>query len=199
MAAAAGSKERRQGRVLMACLALLAVIAPQTAYLAPSRRAAAGALVATVMAPWEAQAERIPQAGPAGGANDPDAETLRRATKMSEAEMEAQQTEIALQQLKMEDDLKQFRDYFSQFAAEKVEIADRVGMLAKMTEMVKKDRTLPLGISREDVVKGVQAVKFNIGCVKMEVKNGECKLLEKAILKLIAMIDKVNERGLITR
>lgn len=136
----------------------MAIITPQLAWLAPSRRAAAGVLATAIMAPLQAHAEKVPQAGLAGGANDLDLNAVMKSAKTN-AQMREENAKKALIQLKQEDDLKQFRDWFTVFAKEDTPGAERVELLGKMSGMVDKDRMLPLGITKQDVLKGVSAVK----------------------------------------
>mmetsp|Transcript_147253 Transcript_147253/g.472980 ORF Transcript_147253/g.472980 Transcript_147253/m.472980 type:complete len:212 (+) Transcript_147253:67-702(+) len=91
-----------------------------------------------------------------------------------------------------------FRGMFTKFAGNETSLPDKAQILGSMKEIVLADRGLPIGITRDDVVKGVRAVKFNNKCTKRAVKEGECKILEKSYVKLLASIDQVTDRSLIT-
>jgi len=91
----------------------------------------------------------------------------------------------------------EFKETFKGMAAEEQPVDDRVALFAKLQGIVEKERRLPEGITRNDVVKGVRALKYNIGCVKTTVKEGDCKKVEKAYMKLMAGIDKVSDKGIV--
>lgn len=98
------------------------------------------------------------------------------------------------------EETKKFRAIFSEFASDNVEATKRASLLDAMKAQVIEDRRLPLEITRDDVVKGVRAVKYNIGCIKDKPKKDQdCKVIEKSYMKLLAGIDKVSDRSLLSR
>eukprot|EP00434_Breviolum_minutum_P008382 symbB.v1.2.007397.t1/scaffold452.1/size203995/10 len=108
-------------------------------------------------------------------------------------------TAPALAQEAEEGIYKEFRGWFAEFAKEGQSVDTRAELLGKMQDVTLKEKMLPIGITREDVVKGVRAVKFNEGCIKDKIrKDPECKKLEKAYQKFLASIDKVYDRSLVT-
>jgi len=114
-------------------------------------------------------------------------------------EVVAARREARVKEEKRQSALKEeFRGIFSEFAQEATEQPKRVQLLGQMQGIVIKEQMLPLGITRDDVVRGVRAVKFNSGCVKGAVKKGECKDLERAYMKLLNTIDKVYDRSIVS-
>merc|ERR1712066_655385 len=100
--------------------------------------------------------------------------------------------------VRMDEMKKEFRGWFADFAKEDQPLDTRIGLLQQMQGQIVQERMLPIGITRDDVAKGCVAVKRNLGCIKDKVKKDpECKKFEKAILKLLSTIDKVNDRSLI--
>lgn len=92
----------------------------------------------------------------------------------------------------------EFRELFSGFANDDADLEGRIAYLGKMQQFVLREKALPLSIQRDDVVKGIRTVKFNLGCTGFKAKQPEgCKPLEKAIVKLIAVIEKVYDKGLV--
>merc|ERR1719195_619941 len=94
---------------------------------------------------------------------------------------------------------EQFRDLFAEFAADEADIPTRVEKLAALEKIIKTEKMLPIGITLKDVIEGTQAVKFNLGCVKLKVKQGDCKVLEKGIQKLTVAIEKTKDLSVIQR
>merc|ERR1711972_120487 len=93
---------------------------------------------------------------------------------------------------------EEFRAVFADFANDQTTIPKKVELLQSMQEMVLAEKMLPLGITRDDIVKGVRSVKFDLGCVKKKIKEGDCKVLEKQYIKLLATIDRVNDRTIVS-
>jgi len=91
---------------------------------------------------------------------------------------------------------EKFRNIFAEFAGDGTTPARRAELLQEQIAFVNAEGNLPLGITRDDIVKGVRAVKFNIGCVKDKVKKDpDCKPIEKGYFKLLNAIDKANEKS----
>eukprot|EP00440_Ansanella_granifera_P016494 gb/GFBE01017922.1/.p1 GENE.gb/GFBE01017922.1/~~gb/GFBE01017922.1/.p1 ORF type:complete len:215 (+),score=72.00 gb/GFBE01017922.1/:1-645(+) len=199
-------RQRRNGMALLAGLGLVGLSALTfggEAWAVPgasSRRSAAAALAAAVLGASQVQDARAapdgftPRAGPAGEAVDvDDVRAYQDSAEVVAKRNEFRKTEGARQEALKE----QFRQWFTEFAAEGQNLDRRVELLKQMQDMTLKEKMLPIGITREDVVKGVRAVKYNEGCIKAEVKKGDCKTLEKAYMKLLSSIDKVYDRSLV--
>eukprot|EP00448_Togula_jolla_P001323 CAMPEP_0170594712 /NCGR_PEP_ID=MMETSP0224-20130122/14150_1 /TAXON_ID=285029 /ORGANISM="Togula jolla, Strain CCCM 725" /LENGTH=205 /DNA_ID=CAMNT_0010918795 /DNA_START=41 /DNA_END=658 /DNA_ORIENTATION=- len=203
MAVQSAVETRRRGRagavlagaaLIGLCVCSLAAVTQSPAWAAPMDRRAAvtAALVAPLVFSSEAHAQQAVLPGAeddlessAFGADPPE---VVEARKKARAEGKKKQAEAK----------EKFRALFADFAGEDKSVPARIELLGKMQDMVLQDAMLPIGISREDIVKGVRAVKFNIGCTKMSVKQGECKQLEKAYMKLLGTVDKVNDRQIIS-
>ncbi|CAJ1409678.1 unnamed protein product [Effrenium voratum] len=177
-------------------------LASEQAWLAPSRRAAAAAVVAGFAQPALAQGGSVfgdfdgIKAGPAGDIG-PGADVK---TYADSPEVVAKRNAWREQETKRQDQVyQQFRGIFADFAKDGTDVDTRVELLEKMKEITLKEKMLPIGITREDVVKGIRAVKFNEGCIKDKVKKiPECKKLEKGYQRFLAAIDKVYDRSLVT-
>eukprot|EP00418_Pyrodinium_bahamense_P017699 CAMPEP_0179106154 /NCGR_PEP_ID=MMETSP0796-20121207/49337_1 /TAXON_ID=73915 /ORGANISM="Pyrodinium bahamense, Strain pbaha01" /LENGTH=229 /DNA_ID=CAMNT_0020804163 /DNA_START=54 /DNA_END=743 /DNA_ORIENTATION=- len=200
---------RRCVAVVGACLCLGAAIlarpriawvsaAPTPAAVASRRAAVAGLATAVLGAaagtPQQAYAEEVPGTVSAPGETpqyqfgttmnkykDPPEVIAKR----MEARQKGKEREAALK--------NEFRGYFSAFAADDASIDSRIENLKSMQNMIQQERMLPIGITRDDLFKGTRAVKFNIGCVRTKVKEGDCKKLEKAIDRLFAALDKTQD------
>jgi len=119
--------------------------------------------------------------------------------KQDPPEVVAARKEARVKEEKRQSVLKEeFRGIFAEFAKEETEQPKRVQLLGQMQGIVVKEQMLPLGITRDDVVRGVRAVKYNAGCIKAAVKKGECKDLERAYMKLLNTIDKVYDRSIVS-
>eukprot|EP00929_Paragymnodinium_shiwhaense_P010871 TRINITY_DN1158_c0_g2_i1.p2 TRINITY_DN1158_c0_g2~~TRINITY_DN1158_c0_g2_i1.p2 ORF type:complete len:215 (-),score=69.74 TRINITY_DN1158_c0_g2_i1:93-737(-) len=90
----------------------------------------------------------------------------------------------------------EFREVFGDFASEESTMDTRIEKMQAMQTLVSTNKRLPLGITREDVVSGVRSVKYQLGCVKLEQRKGECKRLEAAFGKLMNTIDKNMYKGI---
>ena len=115
------------------------------------------------------------------------------------AEIVAQRKQARLDEEKRQEVLlEEFRGLFSEFAKDGQTNEGRIEYLGKMQAFVQREKALPFTIQRDDVVKGVRVVKFNDGCTGLKNKQpAGCKQLEKAAVKLVAVIDKVYDRGLV--
>eukprot|EP00929_Paragymnodinium_shiwhaense_P010870 TRINITY_DN1158_c0_g1_i1.p1 TRINITY_DN1158_c0_g1~~TRINITY_DN1158_c0_g1_i1.p1 ORF type:complete len:216 (-),score=56.91 TRINITY_DN1158_c0_g1_i1:56-703(-) len=89
-----------------------------------------------------------------------------------------------------------FRVVFGEFASEDSTMDTRLEKMADLQQMITKNKRLPLGITREDVVSGVRSVKYQLGCVKLEQRKGDCKRLESQFGKLMNTIDKNMYKGI---
>mmetsp|Transcript_114754 Transcript_114754/g.161146 ORF Transcript_114754/g.161146 Transcript_114754/m.161146 type:complete len:204 (-) Transcript_114754:62-673(-) len=193
-------QERRGWVLLLAALAYVSASTFGEAWLIPtSRRAAASAIVAGLVgtAPALAQEAEVGRAGPAGSAV-PGVDDMKSLADSAEV-VAARQAWRAKEEKRQEGIYKEFRGWFAEFAKEGQSVDTRAELLGKMQDVTLKEKMLPIGITREDVVKGVRAVKFNEGCIKDKIrKDPECKKLEKAYQKFLASIDKVYDRSLVT-
>uniref|UniRef100_A0A7S2PA62 Uncharacterized protein n=1 Tax=Zooxanthella nutricula TaxID=1333877 RepID=A0A7S2PA62_9DINO len=154
----------------------------------------AGALLGTGAAPEAWALESRP--GVASVDADDDVEQVK-AQKMSPEQVAKMKAKREAFDKKSAEDLNQFREWFTVFANDDTPIPSKIELMGKMQDMVKRDRMLPLGITRGDIVKGVRSVKAASGCVKRKTKEGECKDLEKGYQKLLGQIDKVSDRQLV--
>lgn len=182
---------RRQRSAVLTVLGLLclAALGNVTAWVPQfSRRSALGAaLASSIFAAQDAHAQ--------------DADELKRMRRLSDPPevVAAREAKLEKEAARLEIVKTDFRNTFKELAAEDTEVEKRVEALGKLKELVEKERRLPEGITRDDIVKGVRAVKFNIGCVKDKVKKDkDCKSVEKAYMRLMAGIDKVSEKGIVT-
>lgn len=91
---------------------------------------------------------------------------------------------------------EKFRVVFGEFAAEGVPMEDRIAKMQELSKIVVEEKRLPIGITREDVVAGVRSVKYELGCVKLEQRKGDCKKLELAFNKFMNVIDKNMYKGI---
>eukprot|EP00490_Sorites_sp_Unknown_P013563 CAMPEP_0114643374 /NCGR_PEP_ID=MMETSP0191-20121206/3347_1 /TAXON_ID=126664 /ORGANISM="Sorites sp." /LENGTH=226 /DNA_ID=CAMNT_0001855659 /DNA_START=56 /DNA_END=733 /DNA_ORIENTATION=- len=192
-------QERRAWILLLAAFAYVAAMSSfGEAWLAPtSRRAAAATIVAGFGAPAIAQEAEVGRAGPAGSAI-PGVDDMKSLADSAEV-VAARQAWREKESKRQEEIYKEFRGWFTEFAKEGQSVETRAELLQKMQDVTLKEKMLPIGITREDVVKGVRAVKFNEGCIKDKIrKDPECKKLEKAYQKFLASIDKVYDRSLVT-
>jgi hypothetical protein len=99
-------------------------------------------------------------------------------------------------EIRRKEQFGKFREWFSEFAKEDQDKEVRLELLGKMQKLVTEDKMLPIGITRQDFVKGVRAVKFNVGCIKDKVKKDpDCKALEKAYMKVLNAVDKETEKS----
>merc|ERR1712150_21961 len=117
---------------------------------------------------------------PASLKDSPEVVEKRRAARIAGEERRAKLKE-------------EFREQFAAFAADEATLEQRVEKLQVLEGIIKKEGMLPIGITMRDVIEGTRAVKFNLGCVKLKVKQGDCKVLEKAITKLIVQIEKTKD------
>ncbi|CAE8698436.1 unnamed protein product [Polarella glacialis] len=192
-------RSRRGGIAMLAGLALVSAVALSplaAAFASPSsasRRslgAAAVAAVLTFVKPQEALAQSANIAS-----KDLDVEGFQDPPEVVEARTKA----LALERIRQDELYKEFRGWFAEFAKDGQTFDLRVELLTRMQKQILAERTLPQGVTRTDVVKGVKAVKFNIGCIKAKTKSDEdCKRLEKAFNKMLAAIDKVYDRSLVS-
>mmetsp|Transcript_47713 Transcript_47713/g.75972 ORF Transcript_47713/g.75972 Transcript_47713/m.75972 type:complete len:203 (+) Transcript_47713:66-674(+) len=193
------AQERRAWILLLAAFAYVAAMSSfGEAWLVPtSRRAAAATIVAGFAAPALAQDIEVGRAGPAGSAV-PGVDDMKSLADSPEV-VAARQAWREKESKRQEGIYKEFRSWFAEFAKEGQSVDTRAELLGKMQDVTLKEKMLPIGITREDVVKGVRAVKFNEGCIKDKIrKDPECKKLEKAYQKFLASIDKVYDRSLVT-
>eukprot|EP00931_Biecheleriopsis_adriatica_P041647 TRINITY_DN23785_c0_g1_i2.p1 TRINITY_DN23785_c0_g1~~TRINITY_DN23785_c0_g1_i2.p1 ORF type:complete len:235 (+),score=71.12 TRINITY_DN23785_c0_g1_i2:76-705(+) len=205
----ATQERRRQPRraTLLAGLGLvsigsLALGLGSEAWAAPatSRRSAAAAGAAAFFgalpqAALAQEREAFIKAGPAGDANpELDVSQFKLPADVVAKNLADREKE-ALRQERLKEE---FRGIFTEFAQAGQTLDRRLELMEQMGSMTLKEKMLPLGITREDVVKGVRAVKFNEGCIKGAVKKGDCKTLEKGYMKLLANIDKVYDQSLVT-
>mmetsp|Transcript_52259 Transcript_52259/g.122034 ORF Transcript_52259/g.122034 Transcript_52259/m.122034 type:complete len:205 (-) Transcript_52259:121-735(-) len=195
-------KEPRGGRrsvFLLAGLCALGFAANQAFVPVPqSRRSAATAAVAGLLysAPAFAQEESY-KAGPQGDAIV-GVENIKELADSKEV-MEQKRIVREREQKRQEEVYQTFRGWFAEFAQEGQDVDRRVELLDKMKEVTLKEKMLPIGINRQDVVKGVRAVKFNEGCIKDKPKKDPtCKKLEKGYQKFLAAIDKVYDKSIVT-
>ncbi|CAK9105210.1 unnamed protein product [Durusdinium trenchii] len=193
------AQERRSWGLLFAAVGCaVGMCGLGEAWLLPtSRRAAAATIVAGFAAPALAQDAEVGRAGPAGSVvtGVDDFKTLADSPEVVAARREWR----AKEEKRQEGIYKQFRQWFTEFAQDGQTVDARAELLGKMQEVTLKEKMLPIGITRDDVVKGVRAVKFNEGCIKDKIrKDPECKKLEKAYQKFLASIDKVYDRSLVT-
>mmetsp|Transcript_116547 Transcript_116547/g.163876 ORF Transcript_116547/g.163876 Transcript_116547/m.163876 type:complete len:208 (+) Transcript_116547:56-679(+) len=182
----------------LGCLGLAAhqaFIAPQ-----PTRRVAAAAAVASLLgsAPVFAQdfGEGMAKAGPQGDAimGIENIKELADSPELMEKKRQWREKESARQEKIYQD----FRGWFAEFAQEGTDVDKRVELLGKMQEVTLQEKMLPININKQDVVKGVRAVKFNEGCIKDKPKKDPtCKKLEKAYQKFLAAIDKVYDQAIV--
>lgn len=192
-------QERRAWILLLAALAYVAAMSSfgEAWLVSTSRRAAAATIVAGFAAPALAQDIEVGRAGPAGSAV-PGVDDMKSLADSPEV-VAARQAWREKETKRQEEIYKQFRSWFTEFAKEGQSVDTRAELLGKMQDVTLKEKMLPIGITREDVVKGVRAVKFNEGCIKDKIrKDPECKKLEKAYQKFLASIDKVYDRSLVT-
>lgn len=182
-------QRRRSGSAALAILGLLGLsaLSDGAAWVSQfSRRSVlGGALASGIFAAQDARAQDNEEIRAMKRMADPPEVVAKRNALM-------EKESARLQVVKAE-----FKEKFKELAAEETPLESRVELLGKIQVIVEKERGLPEGITRNDVVKGVRAVKYNIGCVKTSVKQGECKTLEKAYMKLMAGIDKVSEKGIV--
>eukprot|EP00929_Paragymnodinium_shiwhaense_P010872 TRINITY_DN1158_c0_g3_i1.p1 TRINITY_DN1158_c0_g3~~TRINITY_DN1158_c0_g3_i1.p1 ORF type:complete len:214 (-),score=49.30 TRINITY_DN1158_c0_g3_i1:116-757(-) len=89
-----------------------------------------------------------------------------------------------------------FREVFGEFASDENTMDTRIEKMQEMQAMITQNKRLPLGITREDVVSGVRSVKYQLGCVKLEQRKGDCKRLEAAFGKVMNTIDKNMYKGI---
>jgi len=203
MAAAHGAATAKRGRgrgapllglLLCACAA---VTAPSAAWAGPaaSRRSAAAtglvvAFGAAVSNPSLVSAVE----------NDPDLSISLKRSKLSEEKLKQRATERQAEADRQDKLLTTFRGWFSKLGNEESSAETRVEQLTLMKDSVVQEKSLPNGITREDVVKGIRNVKFNIGCTRDKPKKDpDCKAIEKGYMKLLATIDKTYDRNIITR
>uniref|UniRef100_A0A7S2MS35 Uncharacterized protein n=1 Tax=Alexandrium andersonii TaxID=327968 RepID=A0A7S2MS35_9DINO len=192
-------RRRNRGVALVgACLCLGSLAAwPCAAWVAPGSRRAVAAGMATALlgaaagAPEQVRAqETIPGKVSEPGQN----EDLQINRFKDPPEVIAQRWEARQAGKTKREDLKnEFRGYFAAFGADEATLDERIAQLDNMAKIIKSERMLPIGITKDDLYKGVKAVKFNLGCVRTKVKEGDCKTLEKAINKLFATLDKTND------
>jgi len=183
-------QRRRQRSAVLTVLGLfcLAALGNVAAWVPQfSRRSALGAaLASSIFAAQDAHAQ--------------DADELKRMRRLSDPPevVAAREAKLEKEAARLEVVAAEFKNTFKTLAAEETEIEQRVEALGKLKEIVEKERKLPEGITRDDVVKGVRAVKFNIGCVKDKVKKDkDCKSVEKGYMKLMAGIDNVSGKGIV--
>lgn len=182
-------QRRRPSSTALALLGLLglAALSDGAAWVSQfSRRSVlGGALASGIFAAQDAHAQ--------------DAEEVKRMRRLSDPPEVVAKREAFLEKeaARLEVVKQDFKETFKGLAAEDASIETRVELMGKLQGLVEQERRLPEGITRNDVVKGIRAVKYNIGCVKTSVKQGDCKQIEKAYMKLIAGIDKVSDKGIV--
>eukprot|EP00933_Yihiella_yeosuensis_P050890 TRINITY_DN48695_c0_g1_i1.p1 TRINITY_DN48695_c0_g1~~TRINITY_DN48695_c0_g1_i1.p1 ORF type:complete len:213 (-),score=42.76 TRINITY_DN48695_c0_g1_i1:207-845(-) len=207
---ASQNQERRGRRGLMtlASVSLLAVLVcgpfeaacrawvPSTGTQAsqPSRREAAAAAVAAALF----GGSLMPEAAHAGEFNQDVTDNPFEQQDSPEL-VARRKEETERDEKRMELFYNDFREQFATFAADETPIPQKVEILDALNKRTLAEKMLPRTISRDDVVKGVRAIKFNSGCTKAAVKEGDCKKFEKAYMRLLAAIDKVNDKNIITR
>jgi hypothetical protein len=184
------------GLLLCTCAA---VTAPSAAWAGPAasrRSAAATGLVAA----FGAAVSNPSPVSAYGTENDPDLSISLKRSKLTEEQLQKRAAERQAEKDRQDKLLNEFRGYFAAFGNEESDTDTRVDQLALMTNSVVKEKSLPEGITREDVVKGIRNVKFNIGCTRDKPKKDpDCKKIEKGYMKLLATIDKAYDRNIITR
>mmetsp|Transcript_72518 Transcript_72518/g.168010 ORF Transcript_72518/g.168010 Transcript_72518/m.168010 type:complete len:205 (-) Transcript_72518:79-693(-) len=161
------------------------------------RRAAAAAVFSTVAVLVPAGNARAQQVYAPSVNEDPNPgeKRLKDSPEVVKARWEARaKAKVRQQELKEE-----FRGYFAEFAADGAPMEKRLEMLKTMGDVIKREKMLPIGITRDDLVKGTNTVKFNLGCVRLEVKKGECKKLNKGIDKLFATLEKQQDLTIVGR
>eukprot|EP00401_Gymnodinium_catenatum_P045597 CAMPEP_0117486350 /NCGR_PEP_ID=MMETSP0784-20121206/15431_1 /TAXON_ID=39447 /ORGANISM="" /LENGTH=220 /DNA_ID=CAMNT_0005280957 /DNA_START=20 /DNA_END=679 /DNA_ORIENTATION=+ len=201
-----GTRRQQSGRALLAvgllaCVALRFMARPAEAWAGPaptSRRAAAAVSAASILSasgfpPAYAAPASKPGSVRIPGQNDEvDYNIGKDPPEVVKARTEARlKAQVRMAELK-----ETFRGWFTEFSKDGATKEERVEQLEKMTNLVNEEKMLPIGITRQDITKGVRSVKFNLGCVKDKVKKDpECKPIEKAYLKLLNTVDKVYEKN----
>jgi len=205
MAPAKRTQERSRfgGRVVVVGLGLcLGSWATGSAFAGPlaSRREAAAAGMIAVLggmsAPARAAGEFRPGTASEPGVNEEAFDYNAKDSEETVAKRKAARDAAAAKEVEA---TKKFRTLFTDFASDSIDASKRASLLDQMKTQVIEDKRLPLGITRDDVVKGVRAVKYNIGCIKDKPKKDQdCKVIEKSYMKLLAGIDKVYDRSLLS-
>mmetsp|Transcript_13857 Transcript_13857/g.44227 ORF Transcript_13857/g.44227 Transcript_13857/m.44227 type:complete len:214 (+) Transcript_13857:100-741(+) len=195
-------QRRPRGMLVMGvCLCAGAALArARTAWVtaapASSRRAAAAGLAAGVLGAAAGAPQRVhAQEVVLGKVSEPGVNEEFNINKYKDPpEVIAKRWEARQKGKEREEALRtEFRDYFAKFAADDATLDTRLDMLKRMQGMIQQEKMLPIGITKDDVNKGTRAVKFNLGCVRTKVKEGDCKVLDKAINKLFATLDKTQD------
>lgn len=160
------------------------------------RRAAAGALVAGVLAIGPLRADAL--------IDVIDAESNKKMREMIKAEelkanaawnaklaqaggkmMTESEREVADAAYK-----EQFRQMFTSFAKDETPMEQRIQLINDMKAIILKNQILPPDIRDKDIARGFTQVRENIGCVK-----GACKDLMKAQDSLFEAIVQVQDIG----
>ncbi|CAK0902387.1 unnamed protein product [Prorocentrum cordatum] len=201
-ATAAKTGQRGRGRApllgLLLC-ACAAVAAPSAAWAGPaaSRRSAAAAGLVAALGTAVSNPSPVRAIGTE---NDPDLSISLKRNKLTEEQLRQREAERAAEAERQDKLLKTFRGWFSKLANEESTTDTRVEQLTLMKNSVIAEKALPNGITREDIVKGIRNVKYNIGCTRDKPKKDpDCKAVEKGYMQLLATIDKTYDRNIITR
>ncbi|CAK0894732.1 unnamed protein product, partial [Prorocentrum cordatum] len=132
--------------------------------------------------------------------NDPDLSISLKRSKLTEEQLKKREDERRAEAERQDKLLQTFRGWFSKLANEESTTEVRVEQLTLMKDSVVAEKALPNGITREDIVKGIRNIKYNIGCIKDKPKKDpDCKAVEKGYMQLLATIDKTYDRNIITR
>jgi len=200
-AAATAKRGRGRGAPLLGLLlcACAAVTAPSAAWAGPAASRRSAAATGLVVA-FGAAVSNPSLVSAIGTENDPDLSISLKRSKLSEEKLRQRAEERQAEADRQDKLLTTFRGWFSTLGNEESSAETRVKQLTLMSDSVVQEKALPNGITREDIVKGIRNVKFNIGCTRDKPKKDpDCKAIEKGYMKLLATIDKTYDRNIITR